>query len=218
MQDKRVEAVLFDFGGVFTGSPALAVEEVGREIGVEGERLIEILFGPLDFDSDHPWHRLERAELSLAQAREDVMRFAAEQGATVDPFQVFARIAVKRTTHASLADRVRTLRSDGYRTGLITNNVAEFSQGWRSLLPVDELFEVVVDSSEVGMRKPSPEIYRLALEQLGGIAPERSVFLDDFLGNVRGAKKIGMHGIHVGPDPLETIRNLDAFLSGARNP
>lgn len=213
MQDKKIEAVLFDFGGVFTGSPALAVAEIGSEIGMDADRLIEILFGPLDFDSDHPWHRLERAEVSLAHAREKIMQLAVEAGAAVDPFQVFARIAVKRTTHQSLADRVRELRSEGYRTGLITNNVVEFSKGWRSLIPVDELFEIVVDSSEVGMRKPNPEIYRLALTRLGGIAPERAVFLDDFLGNIRGATRIGMHGIHVGPDPLETIRHLDAFLA-----
>lgn len=213
MQGKKIEAVLFDFGGVFTGSPALAVAEIGSEIGVETDRLIELLFGPLDFDSDHPWHRLERAEVSLAQAREEIMRLAAEAGAAVDPFQVFARIAVKRTTHASLADRVRELRAEGYRTGLITNNAVEFSKGWRSLIPVEDLFEIVVDSSEVGMRKPNPEIYHLALTRLGGIAPERAVFLDDFPSNVRGATQIGMHGIHVGPDPLETIRDLDTFLS-----
>ncbi len=58
--------------------------------------------------------------------------------------------------HDVVVERVRALRAEGYRTGLVTNNVKEASAQWRVLVPVDELFEVVVDSSEVGMRKPNP--------------------------------------------------------------
>ena len=66
------------------------------------------------------------------------------------------------------------LRAAGYRTGLVTNNVKEASGQWRVLVPVDELFEVIVDSSEVGMRKPNPAIYLHALDLLGGVRPESS--------------------------------------------
>ncbi len=59
------------------------------------------------------------------------------------------------------------------------------------MVPLDELFDVVVDSSEVGVRKPDPRIFELALAELGDVDPARSVFLDDFLGNVEAARRLG---------------------------
>jgi len=109
--------------------------------------------------------------------------------------------------------RVRELRDEGFRTALVTNNVAEFSVHWRAMLPVDELFELVVDSSEVGVRKPDPAIYHLTLDRLGGIAPERAVFLDDFPGNVEAASAVGLHGILVGEEPEPAIAALDRLLA-----
>ena len=72
---------------------------------------------------------------------------------------------------------MRRLRAAGVRTALVTNNAAEFAATWRPLLPLGELFDAVVDSSEVGLRKPDPRIFRHALARLGGVAPERAVFL-----------------------------------------
>ena len=88
----------------------------------------------------------------------------------------------------ALVDRVRSLKQEGYTTGIITNNVAEFGEGWRGLIPVDELFDFVVDSSSVGVRKPDPRIFQIALEQLADIAPEHVIFLDDYQANVDVAR------------------------------
>ncbi len=79
---------------------------------------------------------------------------------------------------SSLAFMSRALRGQGYRTLLLTNNIREYSGQWRAKLPVDELFEFVIDSSEVGMRKPEPEIFRHTLDLLG-CAAEEAVFVDD---------------------------------------
>ena len=69
---------------------------------------------------------------------------------------------------------VRELRERGVRTALLTNNVREWEPLWRAKLPeVDELFELVVDSAFVGLRKPEPAIYELTLERLGGVRAER---------------------------------------------
>ena len=87
----------------------------------------------------------------------------------------------------------------------------EGSAAWRSLVPVDELFDVVVDSSEVGMRKPNPAIYHHALEALGGIPPDEAVFLDDSPGNVEGARRAGLHAILV-ETPEQAIKDLTALL------
>ena len=86
------------------------------------------------------------------------------------------------------------------KTAIVTNNIREFADGWRAMLPVDELFDVVVDSAHEGVRKPDPRIFRLALERLGGTAPEAAVFLDDFHGNVAAAERLGIRGILVEED------------------
>jgi putative hydrolase of the HAD superfamily len=116
---------------------------------------------------------------------------------------------------ADMVERTRRLRVEGYRTALITNNVAEFREYWRAMLPLDELFDVVIDSSEVGMRKPDPRIFELALTQLGGIDPTRSVFLDDYPGNITAAEALGMHGVLVEATYDDAIRRLDAILGPA---
>jgi putative hydrolase of the HAD superfamily len=116
------------------------------------------------------------------------------------------------TVHDQVVDRIRELRAAGYRLGLITNNVREGSATWRALVPVDELFEVVVDSSEVGMRKPNPAIFHHALELLGVDDPAEAVFLDDAPGNVAGARRAGLHAIHV-DDPDDALAALDALLA-----
>jgi putative hydrolase of the HAD superfamily len=67
-----------------------------------------------------------------------------------------------------------------------------------------------VDSCQVGMRKPNPAIYRLALEQLGGVAPEAAVFLDDFAPNVDAARAVGLHGVVV-TEPVAAMADLDAI-------
>jgi epoxide hydrolase-like predicted phosphatase len=101
-----------------------------------------------------------------------------------------------------MVDFCRSLRDDGVRTGLLTNNAAEFADFWRPLLPLDELFDDVVDSSQVGMRKPDARIYQLSLERLGASA-ERTAFVDDAPGNVEGARRCGLQAVLIGPRPSD---------------
>ena len=75
---------------------------------------------------------------------------------------------------------------------ILTNNVREWEELWRTKLPVDEIFELIVDSAWVGMRKPDPAIYRLTIERLGGLAPEQRLFVDDNELNVEAARELGM--------------------------
>ena len=85
---------------------------------------------------------------------------------------------------------------------LLTNNVREWEPRWRAMLPeLDEIFEVVVDSAFVGMRKPEPEIYQLTLERLGGgVEPADCVFVDDIELNCDAARELGMTAVHVRDD------------------
>jgi len=213
-----ITAVLFDFGGVFTPSPFSVVGAAALELGVSEQVAVDLCFGPYAEDGDHPWHRLERGEVRLEVAHRELLALASAAGVEIDVFQVLAKIGREDDDRILMVERVRTLREAGYRTALVTNNVAEFGDGWRQLIPVDELFELVVDSSQVGVRKPDPRIFRLALEQLDGVRPEQAVFLDDFEANVSGARQVGMHGIVVGEDRAEALARLEDLLATAGPP
>jgi epoxide hydrolase-like predicted phosphatase len=105
------------------------------------------------------------------------------------------------------------VRASGRRAAIVTNNIREFSEGWRSLFDVAAVAQVVVDSCEVGLRKPDPRIFALALERLGGIEPHRAAFLDDAPGNVAAARALGIHAILVEEDHTAALAELDALLN-----
>jgi putative hydrolase of the HAD superfamily len=91
---------------------------------------------------------------------------------------------------------MRKIRDGGRRMAMLTNNVREWEPLWRSMLPVDEIFELVVDSGFVGMRKPDAAIYKLTLERLGGVPAEECLFVDDSDVNVEAARELGMTAVH----------------------
>jgi len=213
---ETIKAILFDFGGVFTDSPFHAVHAFGEELGVGAGAVTGIVFGSYEHDGDHPWHRLERGEISMEQARDEILVLGEAQGHRVDIYELFARMAGNNAgtdSRQPLVERVRGLRQEGYGTGIITNNVREFGDGWRGLLPVDELFDFVVDSSSVGVRKPDPRIFEMALAQLPDVSPAEVVFLDDYPANVDAARELGLGGILVGTDLAAVIAELDAMLA-----
>jgi epoxide hydrolase-like predicted phosphatase len=195
---------LFDFAGVLTSSPWGAMTDAGG-----GD--LELLIGVYEEDSDHPWHQVERGEIGIADWATEVTRRGTEVGIEVD-FSPLQAMLGEMTIHTEMVDRVRSLGEEGYLLGLITNNVREASSMWRALVPVDELFDVVVDSSEVGMRKPNPAIFLHTLDLLGGVDPAAAVFLDDSPGNVFGARQAGLHAIHV-ETPGQALAELDALLA-----
>jgi putative hydrolase of the HAD superfamily len=157
---------------------------------------------------------MERGELSAMDWFAETVPQLAAVGIELDPMRI---VALFRSLGVQdvVVDRVAALKAAGYKTQFLTNNVREASADWRAMVDVDALFDVVVDSSEVGMRKPNPAIYRHALALLGGVAPERSVFLDDAPGNVAGARAVGMHAVLVGADPMPALAELDGILAGA---
>ena len=91
---------------------------------------------------------------------------------------------------------------------ILTNNIREFRELWRNLMPYEELFDDIVDSHEVGLRKPNPAIYELALTRLGATA-ERTAFLDDLPSNVAAAEALGMYGVLVDEDAAPAIAAVE---------
>ncbi len=207
------DAVLFDFGGVFTPSPLHGLREVARELGIPPEVAFATVFGGYDEDTDHPWHRLERGEISVEDAMAAITALGADAGHELDPIAMLTRGFGGSFIREDVVDLVRDVRDAGLRTAMVTNNIREFSDSWRALLPVAELFDLVVDSCEEGVRKPDPRIFEIALERLGGVAPERGVFLDDAPGNVRSAQALGLHAIEVGAEHKPAMDKLRALLA-----
>jgi epoxide hydrolase-like predicted phosphatase len=238
MTQAPIEAVVFDYGGVISSPLFRGVGRFEADMGYPPGSVLELLFGeaayigvegravlqdgpPVTLDAvpeaakavTHDWHRLEIGELSLEEYFAGVTRRAPEVlGKPID-FDAYRRFTADMPmgVHWPVVHEVRRLRDVGLKVALLTNNVKEWGDHWRSTFPIDELFEVVVDSSEVGMRKPDPRIYRLVCDRLG-VAPEASAFVDDNADNIAAARRLGMEVVLFGDDPWAALAELDAIL------
>jgi putative hydrolase of the HAD superfamily len=214
---RRFDAILFDFSGVMVSSAFDAIARHASGHGMTEDEFLEFLLGPYAEDGDHAWHRAERGEIGILDWATDTMARAEEAGMGLD-LSFMAGMLGDLEVYDVMVEAARTLRADGYRTSLLTNNIAEGRDSWRPLLPLDDLFDDVVDSCEVGLRKPNPEIYLLALQRLGTIGgapvePSRAVMLDDHPGNCAGAVAAGLQAIHV-VEPEIAVDELRALLDG----
>lgn len=212
----QIEAVLWDFGGVFSASPFSALEALGHELGHDPGRLFAAVFGPYDGDTDHPWHRLERGELDFATAREQIMTAARAEGLEADPLALFARMGEGGGMRQDVVALATAVKARGYRAAIVTNNAREFREGWTRSVPVAEICHEIVDSSEVGHRKPDPRIFEIALERLGGIDPGRALFVDDFAGNIAAASALGMHCVLVEDDYAPALAEVERWTRDRR--
>jgi putative hydrolase of the HAD superfamily len=182
-------ALISDFGGVLTSPLAQGFLAYQEESGVSLEELGRAMGRATEEHGEHPLFVLERGEISEAEFRARIEPHL-EDGFDLSRLRTlyFERLEPNR----EMISFVRAVRDRGVRTALLTNNVREWEPLWRAKLPeVDELFEVVVDSAFVGMRKPDPAIYELTLERLG-VRGEECVFVDDLEPNCETARGLGM--------------------------
>jgi putative hydrolase of the HAD superfamily len=205
------KSVVFDFGGVLITPITTLIDEVAGWHGVDMVEMLDVLMGPREEStSDHPWHRAERGELTTAALQAEVAPFAAAAGLTLRGDEYERLLCGEFEVHDEMLDRIASLRAEGYSIGLLTNSFKEF----RALLErhVDfDLFDVVVDSSEVGHRKPEPAIYAVMADRLG-VDPEQIVYLDDFAANLEGARRAGWTTIHV-TDVSLALEQLEELLA-----
>ena len=208
----RVEAVISDFGGVLTSPLIEAFGALRERSGVGLEDVGRAMARVAEGSGRNPLYELETGRLALADflsALGDALREETGRDVTLDGFEdtYFAELH----PNEELIAYFRSLRSRGIRLALLTNNVREWEPLWRAKLPVDELFELVVDSAFVGMRKPDAEIYELTLARLA-LPAEACAFLDDLDVNVADAQAIGMHAIHYRTTP-QAIAHLETALA-----
>ena len=207
-----IRAVVSDFGGVLTTPLLEAFERVQDPFDIPTEAYGEAMAHSLAHDGVHPLFALERGEIAEAAFLERLERGLAETAGITISLQGFGRqLMGALRPNGELFDHYRELRrARGLRFALCTNNVREWEPLWRPMLPIDELFEVVVDSAFVGTRKPEPEIYAITLERLG-LPAQECAFVDDLEVNVDAARQAGMHGI-VFRDTATAITELASLL------
>jgi len=208
-----IEAVISDFGGVLTSPLMPAFARLQEHDQTPPEAYGEAMAHSLAHDGVHPLFALERGEITEADflARlERGLEHVTGRSATLHGLG--ARLMDGLAPNQELFDHYRALqRERGLRFALCTNNVREWEPLWRPKLPIDELFEIVVDSAFVGTRKPEPEIYAITLERLG-LPAEACAFVDDLELNVEAANNAGMHGVHF-RDTQSAIAELTALLA-----
>jgi putative hydrolase of the HAD superfamily len=207
-----IQAVVSDFGGVITTPLTAAFTRAHEEMGIPLESLRQAMGLLAARHPEPPLFVLERGQMTEPEFMAMVEGAVGEvlgREVTLDNYG--ARIMGEFERNEQLLDYYRRLRDErGIRLAILTNNVREWHDAWRTRLRVDELFELVVDSSFVGMRKPQPEIYALILERLG-LPPEACAFVDDVEVNVTAAAAAGMHAIHF-RDTEQAIAELDALV------
>lgn len=126
-----IQAVVFDFGGVFIDSPFAAVADAAVRQGLDPQRLNDVVFGSYDQDTDHPWHQLERGEISVIEARDRIIAGSVADGGTeIDPFVVLADVAGGEI-RSDMVEFCVEVRALGLKTGLLTNNAREFETFWQ---------------------------------------------------------------------------------------
>jgi len=153
MSSHPYSAVVFDFGGVLITPITDRINEIAVRHGVTMEELLHVLMGPPDVSTDdHPWHRAERGEIAVAGFQELVEPWASEVGIVLagDEFEIILDGVFK--VHQEIVERIVELRAEGITTALLTNSFKEFRSHLEKHVDF-AIFDLVVDSSEVGCRK-----------------------------------------------------------------
>lgn len=202
-----IRAVLFDFGGVILSSPFEAFAAYERRAGLPKGFIRAVNATDPDRNA---WARLERSELDLERFVVEFEREALALGHSVDGIEVIA--CLHGDLRPRMVDAIRRCR-ERHSTALLTNNFLTGNPDWSSggsFGPILDLFDVVVESSVVGVRKPEPAFYELALDRLG-VQARDAVFLDDLGVNLKPARSMGMTTIKV-TDPDAALDELGELL------
>jgi epoxide hydrolase-like predicted phosphatase len=211
-----IEAVVSDFGGVLTtplmnsflalqDAHGIAAEDFGKAMRTAAEA----------GDGENPLFKLERGDVTEAQFletlrdglepllghRPELHRFREVFFEALDP-------------NEPMIELMHECRRGGRRMAMLTNNVREWEPLWRTMLPVDEIFETVVDSGFVGYRKPERQIYEITLERLG-LPASACLFVDDLEVNCEAARELGLATVHY-RDADQAIADVRAALARPR--
>jgi putative hydrolase of the HAD superfamily len=209
---KTPRAVLWDFGGVILSSPFEAFNRYETEIGLPKDFIRGLNARNGDTNA---WAKMERSEVSLEGFVELFEEEARQQGHKLDGWRILQSLS--GDIRPQMVEALRRCKR-AFRVACITNNMkhgegpgmARSADTAQAVAEIMTLFEHVVESSRLGMRKPDPRIYRHACDLLG-VQPEECIYLDDLGINLKPARALGMRTIKVG-DPDAAIDELQAMV------
>jgi putative hydrolase of the HAD superfamily len=202
MKDYR--GLLLDFGGVVTTDFFASLGAHCERLGLPRDRFRDLVTA--DSVGRQLYHQLERGELSQPDFERRIARLLG-----VEPDGLVRGLLADLRPDPLMTDAIAQARAAGIRAGVISNSWGTAPFDPYASYQLDEQFDAVVISSDVGIRKPDPAIYLLAAEKLG-LAPEVCVFVDDIATNLRPAREVGMAVVHH-VDPVSTIRELERLFS-----
>jgi putative hydrolase of the HAD superfamily len=207
----RIEAIISDFGGVLTSPLTESFVGVLDASGISLEEMGKAMAAIAEREGSNPLFELETGRVSEASFFDNLSNeLSARRGSAVDLDGWGERYFKQLRPNDRLIAYMRELRARGYKMAICTNNIREWEARWRAMLPVDEIFDVVVDSAFVGARKPEPRIYEITLERLG-CAAERALFIDDVEHNCEAARRLGMLAIRF-RSTEQAIEDIEAAL------
>jgi putative hydrolase of the HAD superfamily len=202
----NLRAVMFDFGGVISTSPFEAFAHLEAERGLPAGFIRTVIATNPD---DNAWARLERSEIGLDAFAESWAEEARALGHDLDGRLVLERLAGE--IRPRMVSAIERCGKKGLKTACLTNNfLSEERAVSRDVARVYELFDAVLESRVLGVRKPDLRFYELACETLA-VRPEESVFLDDLGVNLKPARQLGIHTIKV-TDPDDALEELGTLL------
>jgi putative hydrolase of the HAD superfamily len=190
-----IRAVVCDFGGVLTTPLEGSFQAFADASGIPLRAIAAALLAIEERDGVHPLHELECGRVSEASFMAGVAAQIGEAlGRDVAMHDFAESYFAGLQPNAPMIDLMSELRGEGYRMALLTNNVREWEPYWRAMAPIDELFELVIDSAFVGMRKPDRAIYDLTVSRLG-VPAQACLFVDDLERNCDAARAAGMAAV-----------------------
>ncbi len=205
-----IKAVLWDFGGVILSSPFEAFRHYEAARGLPSDFIRTVNTAEPHANA---WARLERSEITAEEFDSEFARESAALGHEVRGAELLELLAGDvREEMVTAIDRVKAA---GLATACLTNNIAGGDVSVDGAVRPDVAavmarFDLVLESSKLGVRKPEPAFYTLACEQLA-VTPDECVFLDDLGVNLKPAREMGMTTIKVG-DPTVALAELGELL------
>jgi epoxide hydrolase-like predicted phosphatase len=207
-----LRALIVDWGGVLTSPLQDSMTAWCDADGVDYVQFRAVMKDWLgtSYGEDaavNPIHALERGEMDVPDfERELGSRLRTLDGQPVETTGLLTRMFAGFDPLPQMLEGVRHAKRAGLSTALLSNSWGNDypREGWT------EMFDVVVISGEVGMRKPEPEIFELTAQRLG-LPPTQCVFVDDLMPNIRGASEVGMTGVHH-VTPQQTLDELEALF------
>jgi len=212
-----ITAVISDFGGVLTSPLLDSFVAFQDSSGVSLEHLGAAMAAVAAEEGANPLYELETGRMTEARFLELLSaELTRALGREISLHGFGERYFAHLHANKPMIEFMRELRGRGYKLAICTNNVREWEGRWRSKLPVDEIFDDVIDSAFVGTRKPEAQIYELTLGRLG-VEAAQALFIDDIEVNCTAARELGIHAVWF-RDTEQAIAEIEAALAAAGAP